>query len=154
MSRGPLETAAYMLDSVRDRDLDGVLDCFDPSPDTYVYLEGPRWTNKGGERIRQGWRDYFKAPIELHGWRWAEGPEVHESGDLALVAGVIDYQFEGAGQPRHLKMRMTWVLRRTDGVWRILHEHGSQPLADPYGTGDWLITEKPAGGTPESEEQR
>jgi ketosteroid isomerase-like protein len=139
MSRTPLQTATLMLDSVRDRDLDTVLDSYDPADDTYVYLEGPRWTNKGGERIRRGWRDYFTAPISLHSWAWAEGPEVHESGDLALVAGVIDCEFEAGGQPRPLRMRMTWVLRRTGGVWRILHEHGSQPLADPYGTGDWLL---------------
>lgn len=141
MTRTPLETASGMLDALINRDLDGVLDSFDPADDTYVYLEGPRWTNKGGDRIAKGWRDYFQAPIALRSWEWQEGPEVHESGDLALVAGVIEYQFEGAGAPRPLRMRMTWVTRRTDGVWRILHEHGSQPLADPYGTGDWLIAE-------------
>ena len=139
MSRTPLQTASLMLDSLRDRDLDGVLDCFDAADDTYVFVEGPRWTNKGGRKIHQGWRDYFQAPILLHSWAWVEGPEVHESGDLALVAGVIEYAFEGGGRPRQLRMRMTWVLRRTDGIWRIIHEHGSQPLPDPYGTGDWLV---------------
>lgn len=144
---GPLERATQLLDSLRDRDLDGVLDCFDLGPDVYVYPEGPRWTTRGGDRIRLGWQGYFKAPIRLRGWSWAEGPEVHQSGDLALVAGVVDCQFECAGQPRELKMRMTWVQRRTDGVWRILHEHGSQPLGDPYGTGDWLETPDPAASS-------
>lgn len=138
--RTPLETAALMLDSLRDRSLEGVLDCFDPSPETYVFVEGPRWTNRDGAKIAQGWRDYFEAPIRLLDWRWTDGPDVFESGDLAVVCGCIEYQFEGAGQPRPLPMRMTWVVRRLeDGVWRIVHEHGSQPLADPYGTGDWLV---------------
>lgn len=138
--RTPVDTATLMLDSVRDRDLEGVLDCFDKADDTYVYLEGPRWTNRGGERIHKGWRDYFDAPIELNQWRWTEGPYVFESSDLATVCGVIEYDFMGGGEPKHLKMRMTWVVRRgEDRVWRIVHEHGSQPLADPYGTGDWYV---------------
>lgn len=139
-TRSPLDTATLMLDSLRDRSLEGVLDCFDKSPDTYVFVEGPRWTNRGGEAIHQGWRDYFDAPIALNSWRWTEGPDVFESGDLAVVCGVIEYEFEGNGQPRPLPMRMTWVVRRSeDRVWRIVHEHGSQPLEDPYGTGDWLV---------------
>ena len=143
-TRTPLDTACLMLDSLRDRQLDGVLDAFDPSPDTYIFVEGPRWTNKGGERIHKGWRDYFNAPIKLLEWRWTEGPEVFESDTLALVCGVVEYQFEGAGQPRPLAMRMTWAMRlNDDGVWRIVHEHGSQPLEDPYGTGDWLVEGEP-----------
>jgi ketosteroid isomerase-like protein len=140
MTLSPLETVTRMLDAVRDRQAETVLDCFDPGADTYVFLEGPRWTNRGGQRIRQGWRAYFQAPIRLRSWAWTEGPDTHESGDLALVLGVISYAFEAAGERRPLLMRMTWALRRGDGVWRILHEHGSQPLADPYGTGDWLTT--------------
>lgn len=138
--RTPLETAEHMLNSLRDRDLDGVLDCFDDAPDVYIFVEGPRWSNQDGRRIHQGWRDYFQAPIQLNGWQWAEGPEVFEDAALALVAGIVEYDFEGAGEPRHLRMRMTWVLRKNDeDVWKIIHEHGSQPLDDPYGTGDWLV---------------
>ena len=133
-----VETPTRMLDSLARQDLEGVLDCFDPAEDTYVFVEGPRWTNRGGERIRDGWRDYFTAPQKLASWEWVEGPEAHESGELALVAGVIRYDFEIDGASAPMNFRMTWVLRRTNGVWRILHEHGSQPLPDPYGTGDWL----------------
>lgn len=146
-TRTPLDTACLMMDSLKERNLEGVLDCFDKSPDIYVYPEGPRWTNKGGERIHKGWRDYFQAPIRLHSWRWTDGPEVFEGTELALVCGVIQFEFEGAGQPRPLHMRMTWGMRRSaDGVWRIIHEHGSQPLKDPYGTGDWLRPETEAAG--------
>lgn len=141
--RTALQTAALMLDSLRDRSLEGVLDCFDTADDVYVFIEGPRWSNKGGRNIHQGWRDYFEAPIALISWEWTEGPQVFESGDIATVCGSIEYQFEGAGKPRPLPMRMTWTVRRgEDRVWRIVHEHGSQPLADPYGTGDWLDADK------------
>jgi ketosteroid isomerase-like protein len=137
--RGPLQTATAMLNALRHRDLDTVLDCFDPADDTYVYPEGPRWTNGGGANIQRGWRAYFRAPIELRSWEWTDGPHEYLSDSLALVAGVIRYEFIGGGEPRRLPMRMTWVLRRgADGKWKILHEHGSQPQPDPYGTGDWF----------------
>lgn len=145
-TRTPLDTVCLMLDSLRDRNLDGVLDCFDEGPDVYIFVEGPRWTNRDGKRIHKGWRDYFKAPITLHSWRWTDGPDVFESGDMGLVCGVVEYQFEGANEPRPLLMRMTWAVRRSpDNVFRIMHEHGSQPLADPYGTGDWFVEEETAG---------
>ncbi|MFD2354595.1 nuclear transport factor 2 family protein [Nonomuraea ferruginea] len=66
-----------------------------------------------------------------------EGPFCWEADTLAQVAGVIDYDIEGDGKQGRLRMRMTWLVRREDDTWRIVHEHGSQPLADPYGAGDW-----------------
>ncbi len=140
---GPLDRVTSLLDAMRRHDLDGVLDCFHPGPETYVYPEGPRWSTKGGQRVRQGWQGYFNAPIRLRDWAWAEGPDMHRSADLAVVAGVVACHFECNGQPRDLPLRMTWVLRPTGGVWRIVHEHGSQPVDDPYGTGDWLERQEP-----------
>jgi ketosteroid isomerase-like protein len=127
-----------MLTGLAAGDLDTVLDSFEPGEETYVFVEGPRWTNRGGDSIYAGWRAYFASPIRLRSWRWADGPYVHESGQLAVVIGVVDCDFEVAGADRPLRMRMTWALRHREHTWRIVHEHGSQPLPDPYGTGDWL----------------
>lgn len=126
-----------MLQAVIDRSLEGVLDSFSPAPDSYVFVEGPRWTTRGGDRIQAGWRAYFDAPIRITAFRWVEGPVTWQSEGLAQVAGVVDYDVTGQGKPRQLRMRMTWLLRPEDGRWRIVHEHGSQPLPDPYGAGDW-----------------
>lgn len=129
--------ADAMLRAVVDRDLDAVLDAFSGAPDAYVFPEGPRWTTRGGGRIEQGWRAYFQAPVGIDGYRWAEGPHTFASGDLGVVVGVLDYDVRGDGRSGRLRMRMTWLLRWEDDRWRIIHEHGSQPLADPYGAGDW-----------------
>ncbi len=45
--------------AVRDRRVETVLDCFDPGADSYVFLEGPRWTNRPdpystGDRLPAG----------------------------------------------------------------------------------------------------
>jgi len=140
----PLGATEDMLTAVIDRRLDDVLDSFSAADDTYVFLEGPRWTNRGGDRIATGWRAYFTAPIRIEAFRWVEGPYTFEGAELAQVAGVIDYDIATDGEAGRLRMRMTWLLRREEDRWRIVHEHGSQPLADPYGAGDWW----PAGATP------
>lgn len=133
----PLAGAEGMLTAVVERDLDGVLDSFSSGPDAYVFVEGPRWTTKGGDRIAAGWRAYFEAPIRITVFDWAEGPFVFRSGTLGQVAGIVDYDVSGNGVAKRLRMRMTWLLRDEGDRWRIVHEHGSQPLADPYGAGDW-----------------
>lgn len=140
----PLAAAEGMLNAVIDRDLDRVLDSFSPAPDAYVFVEGPRWTTKGGDRIASGWRAYFEAPIRISSFSWVEGPFVFASDTLAQVVGIIDYDVSGRGMTKKLRMRMTWLLRHEGDRWRIVHEHGSQPLADPYGAGDWW----PEGATP------
>jgi len=142
--RTPLETAEAMLTAVVDRSVDDVLATFSPQDDAYVFVEGPRWSTRGGDRIEAGWRAYFKAPIAINAFHWVEGPFVFESDTLAQVCGVIDYDIVGDGKAGRLRMRMTWLVRREHGAWRIVHEHGSQPLADPYGAGDWW----PEGATP------
>lgn len=140
----PLDTAEAMLTAVVDQRLEGVLETFSPEDDAYVFVEGPRWTTHGGDRIKAGWEAYFKAPVGITAFRWVEGPFTWESDTLAQVVGVIDYDIVGDGKAGRLRMRMTWLVRREEGRWRIVHEHGSQPLEDPYGAGDWW----PEGATP------
>jgi hypothetical protein len=152
----PLATIEAMLDAVIDRRLKDVLDSFSAGDDAYVFVEGPRWSTRGGDRIAQGWRAYFDAPIRIDSYRWIEGPYELAwlgaagtsgrlgDGPLALVAGILDYAVRGNGKAGTLRMRMSWLLRAEDDRWRIVHEHGSQPLADPYGAGDWW----PEGATP------
>jgi ketosteroid isomerase-like protein len=144
----PVAAAEGMLRGVIDRDLAAVLDSFTKDSDAYMYVEGPRWTTRGGDNVEKGWRAYFETGIGIEDFTWVEGPQVIETADLAAVLGVIDYVIrpgqEGTSTSDPLRLRMTWLLRPENGRWRIVHEHGSQPLVDPYGSGDWW----PEGATP------
>lgn len=140
----PLQAAEAMVAAVINRDLDGVLDSFTSQDDAYMYVEGPRWTTRGGNNVAAGWRAYFESSIRINNFHWVEGPFTFETPELAQVMGVIDYDISGEGENGRLRLRMTWLLRLENGRWRIIHEHGSQPLADPYGAGDWW----PAGAKP------
>jgi ketosteroid isomerase-like protein len=151
VSTAPLGAIEAMLNAVIERRLEEVLDSFSAGEDAYVFVEGPRWSTRGGDRIAKGWRAYFDAPIRIDSYAWVEGPFVLGEEPLALVAGILDYAVRGNGSAGMLRMRMSWLLRaegrKTLALshsdephvtrWRIVHEHGSQPLADPYGAGDW-----------------
>jgi len=55
--------------------------------------------------------------------------EVSVGGDLATLTAMVDYSAESPSGERVRQMtnRLTWVLARTDGTWRVTHEHTSAP---------------------------
>ena len=58
--------------------------------------------------------------------------EVHIAAEhpLATVSAIVTYAAESAkGEPlRSMENRMTWVLRESGHVFRIVHEHTSAPI--------------------------
>jgi uncharacterized protein (TIGR02246 family) len=60
---------------------------------------------------------------------------VSVGGDLAAVSAMVGYSAESASGERVRQMtnRLTWVLARTDGGWRVTHEHTSAPVDDATG---------------------
>jgi ketosteroid isomerase-like protein len=124
--------------AVIDGRLDDVTAAYADSPDAYVFVEGPRWSTRGKPDIVRGWSAYLGAPFRLRSYRWIEGPFAGESGDLGWCGGVAEFGVERGGRQSAVRFRASFVLERQRGRWRIVHEHLSQPAADPYGTGDWL----------------
>ena len=132
-------TMERILDAVRDRDVPTILAGLHLAGTPKLsFPEGPRWAVSQADTVQRGWNDYMSNPVVLTEWHWVQGPIVNARDGMALVAGIVHYGFEVDGRPNPLKMRMTWVLQEVDGEWKCVHEHGSQPLPDPYGLGDWL----------------
>jgi ketosteroid isomerase-like protein len=118
---------------------EAVIERYASSPDTYVFVEGPRWSTQGHDRIASGWRAYSSAPFQLTSWRWTEGPRGGGGEDFGFTAGIVELKVRSKEGEHLVVLRATHVYRReASGVWKIVHEHLSQPAADPYGTGDWL----------------
>lgn len=135
-----------MLNAICARDVPTILASIDLGGTRVMgFPEGPRWVNSDVDTVKRGWKDYMDNPVVLKEWSWVQGPDVKAEGTMALVVGVVNYAFEVDGRPNPLKMRMTWVLHQVDGMWKSIHEHGSQPLPDPYGFGDWLKESPPEG---------
>jgi hypothetical protein len=168
--RGPLaRTIDTFIDDITAERIADIIDGYDPSDHTYVFLEGPRWSTKTGERVAFGWGAFTDSPIRMRDWSWAEGPFEFVEGTLGWIAGVIDLNVTVGERAVTIRLRGTYVMRLdpptelsgpisaslrvppvgsiptgkpdrdpNDQKWRIIHEHFSQPLADPYGMGDWL----------------
>lgn len=121
------------------RDLDAVVGRYAPGDRPYVFVEGPRWSTRGHERVAVGWRAFADAPLTVDRVEWVEGPVEQVEGPLGWIAGIVELVVRAAGVERRVRFRGSFVMHRdAAGAWRIVHEHFSQPTADPYGIGDWL----------------
>lgn len=73
---------------------------------------------------------------------WAEHLRTKIVGKMGFVAGIARLEVEIKGETKTIEFRGTFVLEEAaEGSWKIIHEHFSQPAANPYGIGDWLKKE-------------
>jgi ketosteroid isomerase-like protein len=134
----PQEFINSFYQSIIDKNVESILSSYVQSDDTYVILEGPRLSTKGFLNIAPGWFDFCKSSISLDGIDWLEGPYIYTMTDSATLAGVIRlYGKVSDNLSFDNTFRASFVLKNTDHGYKILHEHVSGALSDPYGIGDW-----------------
>ncbi len=124
--------------AIIDKNLVKIHDSYLASEATYVILEGPRLATKGFEKIASGWSDFCKSSIELSSIEWLEGPFVFDFSDSTTLAGVI--RLTGKISPEKTfdnTFRASFLLEKNGEDYKIVHEHVSGALNDPYGIGDW-----------------
>lgn len=139
----PAAWADAFITSIIEERIADIIAGYDPSDDTYVFLEGPRWSTKTGARVATGWEAFVDSPIRMRSHEWVEGPFAVIEGTMGWIAGIIDLTVRAGDRELRIRLRGTYVLREyRPGEWGIVHEHFSQPLADPYGLGDWLPASK------------
>ena len=135
----PIETINHFYQSIIDKNVEAIRASFVLSEETYVILEGPRYTTLGYEKIAKGWGDFCDSPLTLNKIEWVEGPFEETSTDMAWVGGMIVLTVEVKGKEFSVQFRSTFVLRKNESnIWQIKHEHVSAPQQDPYGIGVWL----------------
>lgn len=142
----PVDTVEALWSAIIRRDSEAIVDCYSDTEELQVYLEGPRWQTLGHPAVARGWRAFCESSLHVLSIEAADAVRVFAGhgqevvGALATVTGMtrMTYDIADQGDLRTVVLRLTWVLRREADRWRIVHEHGSQPSSDPYGTGDWL----------------
>ncbi len=127
-------------DAVQANDLQGIEDAYYPTEDTYVVLEGPRYTTHGVSKIIKGWKDFCNSPITLKSIDWIEGPFEEIDSAMGWISGVTDIAITINEKTFINRFRCSFVYTKYKDDWRIKHEHVSAPMKDPYGIGDWLKT--------------
>ena len=98
--------------------------------DALIYELWGTWTHDiaSWREMAKGWFAFLgdgRSVVEANDVR------VTVSGDMALLTAFLTYRgFDGAGnEQRSLDNRLSWVARRKDGRWQVLHEHTSVPIA-------------------------
>ena len=95
--------------------------------DAVVFNLAPPLSRRGMElEEKKAWLDTWEGPIDCE----SRDLNITVSGDFAFCHGF--YRLGGtpksAGRPISFWMRATVCLLRTEGAWRIVHEHTSVPF--------------------------
>jgi hypothetical protein len=137
-----MSSAAEFIDhfyqAIIRKELETIRASYWPEPETYVILEGPRLATQGYTKIAEGWGDFCQSAITLQGIEWLEGPFEYPFADSITLAGVIRLWGSIPGMlDFDNTFRTTFLLKKTETGFNILHEHVSGAMSDPYGIGDW-----------------
>lgn len=128
----PADPIPALVDAYRAavfaRDVDALAALYDP--EVRVFDTWGRWSYDG----RPAWRAMLaewlgslgteRVRVEMDEVRAEVTPE------LAVAHAFVTYQgLSAEGQPlRAMTNRLTWIVRRREGAWRIVHEHTSAPI--------------------------
>ncbi len=115
-----------------------IIELYAESEDLLVFVEGPRWATLGFENVAKGWRDFCASAITLKKCVWAENLRSKIVGKMGFVGGIVELTVEINDVIKTIRFRGTFIFENQNGVWKIVHEHFSQPAENPYGIGDWL----------------
>lgn len=114
--------------AVFNKDVQAFMRLYDPA--VRVFDTWGVWTYEGApawQRAVEGWLTSLgteRVKVSFDDIRIAGGPE------LATVSAIVTYaglSAEGAA-PRAMQNRISWVLRTSGHVLRIVHEHTSAPI--------------------------
>ena len=120
-------------DAVYAKDIDSFVTLYDD--DMRAFDMWARWSYQGVDEWRGMATEWFaslgtdRAVVEWHDVRTDMGV------DLASVHALITIRGLSADgvELRSMQNRLTWIVRRVNGAWKVVHEHTSAPL-DPETT--------------------
>ena len=117
--------------SAHEKDLEKFLSIFDEK--VQVFDMWGRWSYEGIGAWREMAAGWFGSLGQDRVLVEFEDAEAVVSGDMGFARASVTYSAMNAeGQKlRSLQNRLTWVVRKKDGAWKIIHEHSSAPIDHP-----------------------
>src|ERR1700759_2226265 len=114
-------------DAVYRKDAEGLLSLFDE--DVRIF-DMWAWSYQGLPAWREmvtGWFSSLGANRDVVTF---DDIHIHESGDMAVANAFARFAAtdESGKELRVLENRLTWVLKKNAGIWKIIHEHTSGPV--------------------------
>ena len=106
-----------------DRDADAILEAY--APDAVIYDLAPPLGRRGMNRDSVvAWLAGWDGPIQID----AHDVDLTVGGDVAFASGLNRMRGRQSGEDQDLWYRTTTCLRKTNGRWRIVHDHSSVPF--------------------------
>ena len=125
------EPIRHVLDAyaaaVFGKDADAFLSLYDD--DVRVFDMWGRWSYDGLDAWRAMVSDWFGSLGTERVGVVMEDVQITVAQDLAVAHAFVTFSGLSADGKtlRAMQNRLTWALRRSDGVWKIIHEHTSAP---------------------------
>jgi uncharacterized protein (TIGR02246 family) len=117
-----------LVTAARAKDVSAVMSVYVADESLRVFDITPPLQSIGAKAYTKGWEDFFAAfpgPMEI---------EIHElsvstDGALGFSHEIDTWRVtDPEGTKVSFTMRVTYVYRKVNGQWRIIHEHGSVPV--------------------------
>jgi uncharacterized protein (TIGR02246 family) len=124
---------AVYSESAYAKDVDRFMTMY--AEDVRIFDLWGKWEILGASEWRQGIAGWFGSLGDDRVVVDFDSVAVDVSGDLAALTAMIEYSAESHSGERLRQManRLTWVLKRVDGAWLVIHEHTSAPVDDASG---------------------
>ena len=105
-----------------DRDADAIVEAY--TPDAVIYDLAPPLGRRGMNRDSvAAWLASWDGPIQVD----ACDVNLTVDDDVAFASALSRMRGQQSGEDRDLWYRTTMCLRKTNGRWRIVHDHSSCP---------------------------
>jgi len=129
----PLKICEAYRAAVLARDESEFLSLYDP--DVCVYDIWNQWSYQGLDEWRKMVAGWFASLGEESVAVEIGDVRMHREADLAVIHASVLYKgISAEGSELHaVPNRLTWVLRRRDSIWKIIHEHTSVPVESGSG---------------------
>ena len=124
---------ATYSDAAYGKDVDRFMTLY--APTVRVFDLWGAWEVRGAEAWRESVSGWFGSLGDERVVVEFDEVDIALGGDAGSVVALVAYSAESASGDRIRQMtnRLTWVLARTDGLWRVTHEHTSAPVDDATG---------------------
>ena len=127
----PEDVADAYVAAVRAKDVEAFLSLY--TDDVRTFDLWSVWCYDGKSALRGMVEEWFGSPDTAAevGVEFDE-VRVEAGGDVASLSTFLTFRgFDADGnEERSMNNRLTWVLRKDGGAWKIVHEHTSAPAGD------------------------
>jgi uncharacterized protein (TIGR02246 family) len=121
------ELIAQWAKAVRDENLPGIRANHDP--DILMFDVPPPFLSRGLEAYMATWQTFYPMQARPIAFDFEE-VEITAASDVAFATAIGHCDYIEHGKKADLKFRLTMGFRKSNGQWRIVHEHHSVPATD------------------------